>query len=428
MKKRVLEMGKTGLIVLLVTCLLLLTVAAMPVETIRSSPWLSSVLQPFAAVLGLPEAELVYVEQAQPIADAAQPLTISVCNAGGRYTAQWDFAALDTAYETLGGLLGEALDTAQSFAPSNLVQLKRALSQNSVCFDYDFSLPMELLSSWLDAGEPEESGQAFMYVLAEEGGTVRLYLVGEDCYRADTQVDPENFRALLEQFKSDGSQFAFETDSKLEPMFLRPQTAPKIESVYVSSPCDSRYVESLATALGFNAYDENRYTNSAGVTYYSEPNCSLQIGADGRILLKSSAPERFRAASMTLQAQVELARSLVELAVKEVMGSARIYLSGISREEGQTVCSFDYVLAGIPVSCGGEPAVRVTFSEQSVVQMNVFVANFALTGGRLSVLPPVQAEAILPEGSRLALEYDCSNPGELTAGWKLPQNARGLWR
>lgn len=419
MKTRLLETGKTLLIVLLVISLVFLTAAAMPAETIRTTPWLSAILQPFATVLGLPEAELVYVEQIQPISDAAQPLIISLRNSSGRYTAQWDFDDLDGTYEKLGGFLGEALETAGTFAKANLIQVRRALSQSSVSFDYDFDLPAELLASWLDAGAPEQELTASQFILAAEGETVSLYLVSGESYRANTQIDPKSFLTALEQFKADGSQFAFETDSQLAPLSLRPVEVPYIEGAYATSPCDKRYVEVLATALGFNAYDENRYTNSAGVTYFSEPNCNLQVGADGRILLNSTAQERFRASASTLQAKVEYARTLVDLTVGSSLGDARIYLSGVTNEEEVTVCTFDYVLSGVPVSSGAEPAVSVTFSGQSVTQLRLLATTFTLNGTRLSVLPPVQAEAVLPKGSRLALEYDFTDSGDLTAGWKL---------
>ena len=57
MKKRLLELGKDLLIALLLCSLLLLAVAAVPVETIRDNPGLSKLLQPLAPLLGLPEAE-----------------------------------------------------------------------------------------------------------------------------------------------------------------------------------------------------------------------------------------------------------------------------------------------------------------------------------------------------------------------------------
>ena len=56
--KRLAELGKSILIVLLLCSLALLAVASVPTDSLREIPWLSTVLQPVAPLLGLPEAEL----------------------------------------------------------------------------------------------------------------------------------------------------------------------------------------------------------------------------------------------------------------------------------------------------------------------------------------------------------------------------------
>ena len=53
MKRRLWELGKDVLILLLVCSLLLLAAAALPAETIRQNHLLSRLMQPFAPVLGL---------------------------------------------------------------------------------------------------------------------------------------------------------------------------------------------------------------------------------------------------------------------------------------------------------------------------------------------------------------------------------------
>ena len=59
--RRLIELLKSILIVLLLCSLVLLTVAAVPTHTLREIPWLASLLQPIAPLLGLPQAELAYV-------------------------------------------------------------------------------------------------------------------------------------------------------------------------------------------------------------------------------------------------------------------------------------------------------------------------------------------------------------------------------
>ena len=417
MKTRLWELGKSVLILLLTCSLIFLTIAAMPAEMIRSTPWLSSLLQPIAPLLGLSQAELTYVEESGSLTDAAQPLLISVRNSAGRATAQWSFSALDTAYETLGGILGEALDTADSLTTVTDTQLHTALSGESALFDFRFSLPAQLLASWLDAGCQEDAPAASIYVLAIEGEQVNLYLSGSSIYRAATQITVSALEELLEQFKPDSSQFAFEAGSSLSPLTILPAQIPTVAAGTAVSPCDTRYMEALATDLGFNPYDENRYTDSRGVTYFSESNCSLQISTDGTILLTSASSDRFQAAGSTQEVLVEKALNLIDLAIGSVIGDARLYLSGITHSGETTTCRFDYILDGIPVSCDGESAASVTFRGQSVTELRLQALAFSLTSEELKIMPSAQAIAILPDGGKLELEYHCSYSGSLSAGW-----------
>lgn len=417
MKKRILEAGKSLLIIVLIVTLLLLTVAAMPKEMIRSTPWLSNVLQPLAPFFGLQEAELTYVEDAQPVMDAAQPLRITVGNTAGRYTAQWDFASLDSAFDMLGGLLGQALDTAGEMTEITTQTVTEALTCPSVCFDYGFPISARLLGSWLDAATVPADVSGERYILAVEDGQVNLYLAGEDKYCAATAVDSAALTAVLESVKPDGSLYGFETSTRLQSLALLPGVRPRMETAEAANPCDTRYTEALATELGFNPYDENRYIDSAGATWFSETSCSLQVDPAGQILLSSTSADRFQADSSTEEALVELSRELVQLTVGDVLGEARIYLNGVTRTGTETIVTFDYVLRGIPVVCSSGPAASLTFSGQSLKEMSVRVMSLSCTGEAVQLLPPQQAAAIIPLGGKLALQYVCTGFGALSAGW-----------
>ena len=185
-----------------------------------------------------------------------------------------------------------------------------------------------------------------------------------------------------------------------------------------SNPCDKSYVESLAAALGFNPYDDSSYTDSSGVTRFSETNCSLQISAAGELLLTAVGTQRFAAADDTTGALVEQARALTEQAVGSVAEDGRLYLSGVSRDGETTVCTFDYVLDGIRVSCGETPAASVTFTGSAMTECRILIAGFRLGNEPLALLPHTQAAAILPAGGSLSLEYNRPSTGAMTAGWK----------
>lgn len=416
MKRRTIELCKDIILVLLVANLILLALMALPTESVRQSPLLSAVLQPLAQVLGMDQAELAYMEVAEPVMDAARPLAVSLRNTAGRYTAIWDFAALDTAFETLGGALGEALDTAAAPTPVSQAQFQQALSGQSVYFAYGLTLPATVLASWLDAVPDESLPEMNACALAVEGDTVALYLLGEDCQKAETGLLADTLENLLEQFRPDGSAFAFEVDSSLSPYALLPGENPAPPGAVVGNPCDSRYVEALATALGFNPYGDTSYTDSSGTAYFSEAGCALQISPAGEILLTSTAQDRFQAGGDATEDLVEEARRLADLAAGDAAGEARLYLSDLTVAEGETVCTFDYYLSGIPIALGKGYGIQVTFSGQSVRRMEGTALRVETTGDIQLVMPVAQAAAVLPEGSDLTLEYQLQD-GAMQAGW-----------
>ena len=417
MKHRVLEFGKTILIILLVGSLLLLAMMAIPMEAVRNNQRLSRLLQPIAPLLGLPEAELTYVAAVLPVRDAAQPTAISVRSSAGRYTAMWDFLALDTTYETFGGFLGQALDTADTFTRATQAQIQSALSGRSIYFRYGCPLPPDLLASWLGAQLEADVPSTADYILALEQDSVTLYLVDEISYSAPTQLDPAALEPLLEQYRPDDSQFAFEANSSLSALSLLPGGTAAVPAVVVSDPCTSRYIEQLATDLGFNPYGESRYTDEQGTVHFSETNCALQIVPGGQILLTSSDETRFAASGPDEDALVETARDLVETASVNIPGNGRIYLSGLTREDGRTVCTFDSLVSGIPVALSSGHAATVTFSGQTVVQLTFRAYAFHTTNTELYPLPVDRTAALLPAGSALMLQYRITANQTLEAGW-----------
>jgi hypothetical protein len=277
----------------------------------------------------------------------------------------WDFDALDLSFETYGGLLGQALDTADRFTEVTDGQLRRALSGRSIYFRYGGELPVQLLASWLGAELEAEVPASNSCVISVEGDTVALYLIGKHHLRAVTQVQPDTLEPLLEQARADGSQFAFEADSHLSALTLLPGSTVTAPGVATANPVDSRHMDQMATALGFNPYGESRFTDDEGGTYFSEANATLEVSASGLVTLTNTSNDRFRAPAAQADARVETARQLLELITGGDLGEGRLYLSHLEAQENTVTCTFDYLADGIPVRLNG-PAATVTFSGQSV--------------------------------------------------------------
>lgn len=416
--KRLLEFCKTVLIVVLLCSLSLLAVASVPTDTLREIPWLSSVLQPVAPLLGLPQAELTYVAEAPAVLDAAQPVAISVRNSAGRSTAQWDVSALDSRFDTLGSFLGQALDTAEIFTKVSQKQLQTALSANSVYFAYPTALPAGLFASWLGASLEAAVPDSFGCLLSVQSDGVDLYLIGDTAYVASTPLDAAELNGLLEAFRPDGSLFAFEAGSHLWPLCLLPGDRVAVPGAAVHNPVTSRYVENLATGLGFNPYGESRYTDTDGAIHFTEANCTLKIASGGRVQLTAAETDRFSAPGPDPAALVETARQLADLTVGGTAGHARVYLSGVSRTGTRTVCTFEYLVSGIPVALDRASAASVVFEGTAVVQLTAQVCGFTEEDRTLYPLPAVQAAALLDKGDTLELQYCPTADGLLDVGWK----------
>lgn len=415
MKKRILEWGKTLVIVVLSCTLVLLTLAALPADTLRGNEHLSRLLQPLAPVLGLPRAELTYVEADQPVTGAAQPIAITVCGDGGRGTVMGNFAQLDAAFETLGSALGQAMDTAGELTPVTEAQVRTALSGTSVAFFYTGELPAAVLASWLGA-ELETDAAAELCILAIREDVVTLYLAGSQCLAAETALDAGTLEKLLETIRPDGSALGFETELQIDPLSLIPEGDLVLPGGTVTNPCTGRALNELATGLGFNPYGDNRYSDNQGGTHFSEANLALHVTADGVVRLTSSAQELFQAADDSDAALAELARQLTQQVTGGDFGDGRLYLTDLTREEDRTVCTFEYYVSGYPVTLG-ESAAVVTFQGRAMTGMIMTARSFTVGGSLCYPLPVRQAAAIQESSRRLQLQYRVSG-STLEVGWK----------
>lgn len=422
MRRSVTEILKSILIVVLLCTMLLLMVACLPASQVRQVPWLSRLLQPLAPLLGLPEAELTYMETVLPVMDAASPVAVSVRNGAGRYTAMWDFDRLDEIYDDLGGILGQAMDTASAPETVDAEQLETALAGVSAWFDYEGSLPAGMLAAWLDAEmEIEPDTPISAVVLAVEGEQTALYLLGDTTIRTHTEADPETLDFMLSEYYPDGSSFAFETELPLPRLHLLPGDDLSVSAVYRSGAVTERTLDRVATDLGFNPYGDTNYTDAAGDTYFTEQGGTLQIKRSGRLVLTSTTAHRFTAADNQPNTLAEEARRLVELTAGDTLGDARLYLTEITAQGEETVLTFRHIINGIPVEVAGGPGARVTFTGTAVTKLELQLVTFTVQDQPRHVLPPVQAMALLPEGSELRLIYSDSGDTTVNVGWSQPQ-------
>ena len=425
--KKLLEIGKDVLLVLLTLAVIVLTVLALPARTVQQTPWLAAMLKPFASVLGMSEAELTYTQAAEPVLNAAQPLTITVKNSAGRCSYQYDFTALDSAYETLGGALGQALDTAGPAQSSTYAKLYAAMQQKGVLFCYPAEIPAAVLAAWLDAQPDADAPAADMCLLSVQDGAVRLYLAGEECWVCETKLPADTLEQMLESCKPDGSFLASEDATGrfklLAPDTLLTAEAVSVPGVTAANPVSTQLTTSLAGTLGFNPYGGASYTDSGGTTRFTEGASTLSVSAAGLLSLYNGqrTDARFNAASDSPSDLIEAARTLLAGLTADTLGDARLYLRSFSQSDGGAVCSFDYVVSGILVTRTDGPAATVRFDGAQIAEATLNLRTYRLTSAQTRLLPAAQAAAILPEGSGIVVQYADTGGQTLEAGWKTRQ-------
>ena len=418
MAHRIKELFKDVLILLLVAAIIVLSLLALPSRTLTETPWLAAALKPVASFFGISRSELTALQPEQSDTAAALPLAVSVRNETGRCSFQYDFAALDAAYESLGGLLAQALDTAQAPQPSGRTALYSALSAESAAFRYPCMIDCGVLAAWLGVQTEAAGVRADFCILDAAGNTVRLYLCGDDVFVCDTRLSAQSFRGVLAAYRPDGSFFAFESQDdafrRIDGCSLLSAETPALPKVSAQNPFDSRLTTALAAELGFNPYGDSTYFDDHGNAFFSETNVSLQIRSDGQLLLENSDNTRFDARSDAPADRIEAARVLLSQILSHLSTDARIYLTDAS-DDG--VYCFDYTLSGTPVLQPEGSAVTVSFSGKHIRSLKILLRGYLLQNEPIPLLPAQQAAIIADTEGLLCVCYAESFAQQLTAGW-----------
>ena len=421
MRTRVIEIIKTILIVLLALLVVVQTLLAYSGSSLAGAGTLHALLQSLRA--HTQDYRLQYAAESSTSQVAAGPLAVSVCNPMGRASVLCDFNALDSAYDTLGGLLGEALESAKEVKSVSQLQFLAALTRPGVYFGYAGSLPASLLASWL-AVQTGLEADCCALALSVYNAQVYLFCRTPDGYlRAATDLPPERLEASLRDWRPDGSAFACELEdevfARLSGESLLRMDSVSLPEVAVSIPVSHAEIQTFATQCGFNPYSNSEYTASDGAVVYEESAHSLSVWPDGRLELRNSSTSNalFQASGKDDASLVEFARELLETLCGSLRGDARLYLTAISRSGSEVSVTFEYFLAGVQIELGSGSAAVLTFRDSSLTSLRLQLRSYHTTGGTLSLLPERQATAIVSEGALLRPRYADTGESLLRAGW-----------
>lgn len=418
MKKRALETCKT-----LIILLLLLSAVFLALTAAAYSGSELPLVTRFAAGLRGEIEQPPRKEENPSLSDAATPLLISVHTDAGR-TSFWGASAeLSGVYETLGGYLAEALDTADEPSPIASSVFLNAAAGKGVLFRFPGEIPLPVLAAWLDASCAAQAS-ADRFLLAPQDGSVQLLFSGADgSFLMNTQAGIDALLTALQLYPDDGTRLALETEdpafARLDPLTLIDPSVTELSAAAGKNPCDDSFLTDAASVLGFNPFGDGSYRDAAGNTVFTETDWSMRVSADGNLFLRNHALDsRFSAAGSDDGSCVEYVRTLLDALARYRIGDASLQFTGLREEDGKKIVEFSYLLAGLPVEQPSGPAVEASFSGPVLSELRFRVRRYSLSQSeRIRLLPPAQAAAVLEDGAELRLAYADQADGPMSAGW-----------
>lgn len=419
-KRRWLERGKTLLIVLLsVSAVYLLTKTPL----IQDSGLLD-LLSPAKKAEGNGSAVVLTA--------AAHPSRLAVLGETGRYGVQYDQSQVDELFARFGPLLGEGLTSSDEPEQISERKWRDHLSRMGIYFDFDRSIPLSALGSWLH-GEKQSlltgTARRILLTTQEDGQVLLCYQDGDSglFYACVTGLDHAlHLLPLVQTVEGNGAQFAFENDSLtglLQPYTLITETGDG--AIYgVSNPLSTS--GEVAAMLADISFSQDSHVSVSGGDAYLDGNARLEVTDAGTAFYRGGEGGKYPVVAAkeqaTLAEMIEAARGVAERTIGSRCGEARLYLESV--RETETGCSvrFGYRLNGSAVWLYDEGwAAEFLIQQGEITEFTLHFRCYAATGNEALLLPMNQAAVILPEltdeARELVLQYRDWGGAEVSPLW-----------
>lgn len=368
----------------------------------------------------------------------AQPMHMAVMSQTGCFAVQYSARELDEVFDRMAPLLNEALSSARQPRTMLPEEWERALgSAPGVYFDFQGSLPMQVLSAWLCGQENTELTANVRHLLLTADGEDGVQLA----YRDETDgqyfscsaqlVNLSHLQSAVEQIVPNGAVFACQAANYriLAPHTIISAQTPQVREYAASNPLPTsdrdglnELLENLSFPLGITTI----YETPEGLRARSG-NDTLSVSRDGLVTYYSAREEErypvvAAEGSSALVAAADGAFQLVRGALELWRGEGELYLERVeevARESWRM--QFRYALNDTPVQVGNRGyAATVLVEDGYIAEFELQLRTYTMLEQEALILPQGQAVAALQqlggEGSRLQLRYQDS--GELVRpGW-----------
>ena len=389
MSKRIVELGKDLLIVLLALSALFLARSAGYESFVKERLAKSDAQSTTASGA---ESESVRVE--------IRPFVAVVNSAEGTHCAEsWTDSAQDGIYEVFSAPLGEALGSSGEAEEIDEEQWRAVLKGSSVFFDFYYSIPLDVLSRSLGISAGGAGAHsASMAVLGCAGDGAVLCFADSDglFYRCSTAVSASSLLGRMEPYRRDNASYVFENAAlgTLSPYTVITNNLSEHLTVGSSASNGAGFdTQELFALLNINSYVVNPYTEADGTKVYVEGRKTLRIASDGTVSYKNSVSSYDSADS--LADALDAAERFAYATVGDCCGDASLCLSGVRSDgKGSVSVQFQYSLGGVPVELpGGECAAEISISGGEITLARLYPRSYALSDTPARLMPMLQAAA-----------------------------------
>ncbi|MDR0380992.1 MAG: hypothetical protein LBH86_03230 [Oscillospiraceae bacterium] len=403
MRARGAELGKTVLIWALLLSLLWLTgLTWVYDDSLLDAPalaWVSGVGR-LLGVSGAAPNPITPPDGGRVAREAARPVRVAVMQGGARLGAQYAPEVVDALYERLKNTVGEAIGSAVPPRRQTRAEWERALSYDSVYWEYAAAVPLSVLAEWLSVAPPAGfDAPVRRFFLSNRGGTLALFFLNEDTlvpYVSDTAlsfgpVDTSGLSPCRFAFEAEDAALTRAPDTLLFDM------PPALTAVRCETPAlAGAEVEAFLRGLRVNPDTLARYTEPDGTDVYVDDPRVCRFSPDGVIRYRANGAADGVPATATPAGRIEAARALLET-LSPLLGDARFSLTGYAQtEEDRFAVDFDYETQGAAVLPEAEnPAARVVLNGGVIAEVTVRVRRFTRADERIDLMPETLAYRLI---------------------------------
>ena len=348
-------------------------------------------------------------------ADFVRPDVLLVRLQNGTEAVEYSGEAMQTVLRQFLPSLGEVLGTAGN--PEHITEqtFRAGLAGECVFLRFPCRFPLRLLSDWLGSemnGASADLNSSMLYLdLSEE----RAQLCFEDSsgqfFRCSTAAISENLRARVTDAEGVEAVFAFEDESlhALAPYSVILRKMPAIRAAESAPVRDGLDAAELLRAVGMNSFVSSSYAEADGTRVFVQDQMTLRIGADGVVSFRTEGQPARVQSGQSLVGMVNRACAIAAAIAQDRCGDAELRFVGAeySVSEQQYTVRFAYCVNGVPVELSGGDAAKIVLQGGSPVELRFDLRRYTLAEDTVSLLPMVQAAAILNagEGGELELRY-----------------------